>query len=135
MNDIAGRRRASLQMLIDAHTLTGLSRIVGKPARQLNDIVKGRNSFGEKVARDIERAYAPDSNVGWLDHPEILVPRRQPGPVAAAPSEQPTWPFSTVPFADFQALDPEQKQRLEDRVAAFIDGALSARKTRSDTAA
>lgn len=62
-------RRLNLSRLIKAEGLSVVAAKVGKPDRQLNDMVAGRKSFGEKVARAIEKAYAPSRAPGWLDLP------------------------------------------------------------------
>lgn len=60
-------RRKNLSVLVDAHGLAVVARRAGKPDRQIKDIIAGRKSFGEKIARAIEAAYDPDAPLGWLD--------------------------------------------------------------------
>lgn len=67
--EISEIRRLNLSRLIKAEGLSVVAVKVGKPDRQLNDMVAGRKSFGEKVARAIEKAYAPSRAPGWLDLP------------------------------------------------------------------
>lgn len=69
MNKIADVRRANLRFLIEREGLSSVARRAGKPDRQLNDMVAGRKSFGEKVARDIESHLDPSLKPGWLDQP------------------------------------------------------------------
>lgn len=67
ISSIAEVRRKNLSALVDAHGLAVVARRAGKPDRQIKDIITGRKSFGEKVARSIEAAYDPDAPLGWLD--------------------------------------------------------------------
>ena len=69
MNTIADVRRANLRFLIERDGLSSVARRAGKPDRQLNDMVAGRKSFGEKVARAIELNLDPSLKPGWLDSP------------------------------------------------------------------
>jgi len=64
--DIAEIRRKNLAALVDKYTLAGVSRKFKKPDRQLGDMIAGRKSFGEKVAMEMEKNYAPDYPQGWL---------------------------------------------------------------------
>lgn len=65
--DIADTRRKNLQRLVQSEGLSVVARKCGKPDRQINDMLSGRKSFGEKVARAIEKKYAPEKPAGWLD--------------------------------------------------------------------
>ena len=67
MLDITAIRRANLKHIIEEHSLVSVAARVGKPARQLSDMVAGRKSFGEKVARAIEKEWDPSRPPGWLD--------------------------------------------------------------------
>lgn len=67
INAAAEIRRKNLAALVDAYGLAVISRKVGKPDRQIKDMIAGRKAFGEKVARAIEQAYDPDAPTGWLD--------------------------------------------------------------------
>ena len=69
MNTIADVRRANLRFLIERDGLSSVARRAEKPDRQLNDMVAGRKSFGEKVARAIELNLDPSLKPGWLDSP------------------------------------------------------------------
>lgn len=53
--DIQEVRKENLKRLVDQHGLAEAARIVGKPDRQVNDMLKGRKSFGYDVARDMEQ--------------------------------------------------------------------------------
>lgn len=65
--EIADIRRKALAAIVDRDGLSTVAKKVGKPDRQINDMLAGRKSFGEKVARAIESSYAPDLPPGWLD--------------------------------------------------------------------
>ncbi|SDH25824.1 S24 family peptidase [Nitrosomonas sp. Nm132] len=60
-------RRANLKDLVDMESLSAVSKKAGKPDRQINDMIAGRKSFGEKIAREIEENYASHLPTGWLD--------------------------------------------------------------------
>lgn len=63
---IADVRRERLKALVDDQGLAEVARRVGKPASQISDMLAGRKSFGEKVARAMERAHGGIPE-GWLD--------------------------------------------------------------------
>lgn len=72
MNDIVSIRRNNLARLVRKHSLSLVAHVTGKPARQLSDMIAGRKSFGEKVARDIEEGWKkwdPRLPDGWLSVP------------------------------------------------------------------
>jgi len=60
-------RRAKLKAMVEAEGLSVVAKKFKKPDRQINDMIAGRKSFGEKVARSMEENYAPNSPRGWLD--------------------------------------------------------------------
>ena len=93
MKNIAEIRRQNLALLVEQEGLANVARRAGKPDRQINDMLAGRKSFGEKVARDIEARLAPEHPAGWLDLP----PGENPGHAASAP---------LLPAAATQALSP-----------------------------
>ncbi len=70
-NDIAAARRALLQAEVNRQGLANVARAAGKPDRQINDMIAGRKSFGEKVAREIESRLRPDLHAGWLVSPHL----------------------------------------------------------------
>lgn len=74
MLDTVAIRRKNLSSLIEAHGLTTFARAVKKPPRQLADMVAGRKSFGEKVARAIEKEWDPSRAPGWLDEEFRIAP-------------------------------------------------------------
>lgn len=67
-------RRANLARLVDAHGLTAVGKRMRKPASQINDMLAGRKSFGEKVARAMEREWDASCPVGWLDRDDDPAP-------------------------------------------------------------
>lgn len=68
-------RLKQLQAEIGARGPVELGRAIGRKTNQTSDLLHGRTSFGEKVARSIEEfAGLP---MGWLDRPETTV--RPPG--------------------------------------------------------
>lgn len=66
MNVDAEIRRENLRRIVEREGLAVASRKFGKPDRQINDMLAGRKSFGEKVAHQMEAHYAPDRPRGWL---------------------------------------------------------------------
>lgn len=67
MKGIADIRRDNLRALVDEHGLAQVAKRVKRSATQLSDTLAGRKSFGEKVARAIEREWDPSLSSGWLD--------------------------------------------------------------------
>lgn len=88
MNELADIRRTNLRAIIDREGLAVAARRFQKPDRQLNDMLAGRKSFGEKVARAMERNYDPAMPPGWLDLPPdsaLPLPAPKPGTDDNAP--------------------------------------------------
>jgi phage repressor protein C with HTH and peptisase S24 domain len=54
MKNDAEIRRAILERFVDQYGLTAVAKRFKKPASQINDMVAGRKSFGDKVARAME---------------------------------------------------------------------------------
>lgn len=82
--------------------------LIGCKPNQLSDLLHGRASFGEKVARKIEeKAGKPP---GWLD-------------------ESPGWPFA-IDFERFDKLEPDQKKAIEGTVTVMVQGFESGKKDR-----
>ena len=67
MNSAADTRRERLREIIKREGLASAARRFNKPDRQLNDMLAGRKSFGEKVARAMERSHDSSLPPGWLD--------------------------------------------------------------------
>lgn len=67
MTSIPEIRRARLAEIVKRDKLSVAAARFQKPDSQIKDMIEGRKSFGEKVARAMEAAYAPDSAPGWLD--------------------------------------------------------------------
>lgn len=66
--DIAQHRRRVLRNLIDTRfdkVARHLAIAIGKPEGQINDMLAGRKSFGEKVARQIENKL--ELGIGYFD--------------------------------------------------------------------
>jgi len=80
MNELAELRKANLRAIVERDGLTSAARRFQKPDRQLNDMLAGRKSFGEKVARAMERSYDPSLPPGWLDLPPDAPPPPLPEP-------------------------------------------------------
>lgn len=78
--DMPSIRRANLNRLyrrLSPDDVTGFGRIIGKSQSATSDLLLGRKSFGEKMARSIE------NNAGWptmsLDQPDASA-NTEPGP-------------------------------------------------------
>lgn len=67
MSTLTDNRLANLRMIVERDGLASAARRFEKPDRQLNDMLAGRKSFGEKVARAMEESYDPSRPPGWLD--------------------------------------------------------------------
>lgn len=67
MRKIADIRRSNLQALVDTHGLTAVSKRVKRSPTQISDMLAGRKSFGEKVARAIEHQWDASRAPLWLD--------------------------------------------------------------------
>lgn len=55
MKIMADVRRGKLQELVDESNLTAVANRLKKPIRQINDMLAGRKTFGDKVARQMEQ--------------------------------------------------------------------------------
>lgn len=58
-------------MLVERDGLASTAKRFKKPDRQINDMLAGRKSFGEKVAREMEANYDASMPAGWLDDPKF----------------------------------------------------------------
>lgn len=67
MTDIAAIRRANLAALVQSDGLTSVARRMKRSPTQISDMVAGRKSFGEKVARSMEKEWDATLDAGWLD--------------------------------------------------------------------
>ncbi|MCG8990800.1 transcriptional regulator [Delftia acidovorans] len=65
--EIADIRRRNAQKIVDELTLSAAARRFDLPTRQLLDMLQGRKSFGEKIARRMEANFYPEHLPGWLD--------------------------------------------------------------------
>jgi DNA replication initiation complex subunit (GINS family) len=60
-------RRSVLRKLVERDGQAEFARRVGRSPGQINDMLSGRKSFGEKVARAFEKKYDPSRPRGWMD--------------------------------------------------------------------
>lgn len=67
MNNVTIARRKNLERLVDECGLARIAERAGKPPSQIRDMLAGRKSFGEKIARDLEKALEPTRAPLWLD--------------------------------------------------------------------
>lgn len=58
-------RRRLLRQEVEAHGNAEIARAAKKPDRQIADLVNGRASFGDRIARQLE-SLRPDRPAGWL---------------------------------------------------------------------
>lgn len=103
------RRIINLKSWIDNRlegSVAEAARKSGKSDSQLRDMLAGRKSFGEKVARSIEDKLGMEE--GLLDKPSkpAMKVRRD-------------WPFN-FPRSQIEDLDPDQRQRVEDTITGMI---------------
>lgn len=106
MTTAAEIRRENLRILVSRDGLTATAHRFGKPDRQINDMVAGRKSFGEKVARAMEANYAPNLPRGWLD-----VPFEDGTPVALT-SGQAGYPHEARLLTDPEVVENKRKPQL-----------------------
>ncbi|MFT0547897.1 helix-turn-helix transcriptional regulator [Allopusillimonas ginsengisoli] len=78
MNDVVSIRRENLAALVSEFGLTSVSKRVKRSVTQINDMVAGRKSFGEKVARSMEAEWDASLLPGWLDEPKNDAGRETP---------------------------------------------------------
>lgn len=97
---------------------SGLASLIGKKANQVNNLLSGRASFGEKVARSIEEA--AELPTLWLDTDQ------------AAGDPLPGWPFEAALLDRLVALDARERLIVQGRLEEAIASRESSRATRSD---
>lgn len=90
--EISDTRCLVAQRIVDELTLTVAANRFGLPPRQLLDMLAGRKSFGEKVARRMEKNFDPERPSGWLDR----------NPDSEAPT---TRLIAAEPHADYSVTD------------------------------
>ena len=103
-------RRARLRRLAElrhvADEPSGLGLLIGKKPNQVYNLLHGTAAFGEKVARSIEE------NAGlpklWLDIDE------------EAGERLPGWPFESISFDRWIALDEKDRAYVEGRLDEAI---------------
>ena len=67
MKDVVSIRRENLRALVDRYGLTSAAKRFKRSATQINDMLAERKSFGEKVARSMEKEWDATLPSGWLD--------------------------------------------------------------------
>lgn len=67
MKELVEIRRANLSRLVDQNGLTAVAHRMKRSVAQISDMVRGQKSFGEKVARALEREWDATLPPGWLD--------------------------------------------------------------------
>jgi len=120
MKDVSSIRREHLAALVREHGLTAVATRMQRSVTQVSDMVAGRKSFGEKVARAMELAWDPSRSPGWLDVQAGELPKLQPAPRDAAPE----WPFARLPLTRLQRLTDNQLRGIEDAMIKQVDAFL-----------
>lgn len=112
--DIRKKRRiANLKAWMVKNCEGNVSELLRRAGRQdksgshLREVLAGRKSFGEKLARDLEKELDLQDNS--LDKPSF----------AASPPRDHDWPFS-VPRRDVEDLDEDQRRQLDDTMRGMI---------------
>lgn len=67
MKDVVSIRRENLAALVEEFGLTSVAKRMKRSITQISDTVASRKSFGEKVARAMEREWDATLPSGWLD--------------------------------------------------------------------
>jgi len=67
MKDVVSVRRENLRALVEQFGLTSTGKRMKRSVTQINDMLAGRKSFGEKVARAMEKEWDATLPPGWLD--------------------------------------------------------------------
>lgn len=62
-------RRKLLDLEVKSRGLAVTARATGKPDRQIKDMIAGRKSFGDKIAREIGPLLRKDLSADWLVNP------------------------------------------------------------------
>jgi hypothetical protein len=117
MNELAELRKANLRAIVERDGLTSAARRFQKPDRQLNDMLAGRKSFGEKVARAMERSYDPSLPPGWLDLPPDAPPLPEPSNVSAGLALSPAERALIDAYRLMASADQEEIKRLAEEKA------------------
>ncbi|WP_316855710.1 S24 family peptidase [Ralstonia mannitolilytica] len=106
MSDVSTTRRRVLERLVDRYGLAQVAKRMGKPASQINDMLAGRKSFGEKVARAMEKAWDPSRHDFWMDTDSGAEPPPLDQEMENTPTES---DFALVPQLDIAAACGEGK--------------------------
>lgn len=67
MKDVVTQRRENLALLVAEHGVSSVAKRMRRSPTQISDMVHGRKSFGEKVARAMEREWDASRTPGWFD--------------------------------------------------------------------
>lgn len=100
-------RIARLKKLAGARGPVEFGQYIGRKTNQTSDLLAGRASFGEKVARAIEEhAGLPE---GWLDQPDD------------ATSTKNVWPFVLLQPEQLASLNPKQLEIVEKLALGMLE--------------
>lgn len=102
---LTNTRRELLAKEVGERGLSVIAKLVGKPDSQIKDMIAGRKSFGDKVAREIGPIIRPDLRPDWLLSPSSSAP--QPAQVKEESTEytQPTSRAAAIANAISQLAD------------------------------
>lgn len=67
MKNLVTIRRENLALLVSEHGVSSVAKRMRRSPAQISDMVHGRKSFGEKVARAMEVEWDASRPLGWLD--------------------------------------------------------------------
>jgi phage repressor protein C with HTH and peptisase S24 domain len=118
MSSLTEIRRRNLKALVSTNGQATVAHRVQKPASQINDMIAGRKSFGEKVARSLELAWDPSRSPGWLDlsdEGDVAQALNPPEKIART-----DWPFTRIRQDDVRALSPDDRSMVEGALALAI---------------
>lgn len=107
MENMTETRKKKLLELVEKHGLTSTALMVKKPVRQINDMLAGRKSFGDKVARQME--FEGELPPYYFDGIEGLKTME---PIKSAPN-----PIIDIDQSDFVAIT-----RVDFKISAGIKG-------------
>lgn len=120
---IVAKRRLLLQAEISARGLAVVAKVCQKPDRQILDMVKGRKSFGDGIARTIGPLLRPDLHPSWLILADAAATLDHGSQNPSGPAESPVG-ADAVTYADdpnppvaFQANEPSARKK---RIMAAI---------------
>lgn len=92
MKDVVTQRRENLALLVSEHGVSSVAKRMRRSPTQVSDMLHGRKSFGEKVARAMEKEWDASRPPGWLDldpsYPEQAPPFDENVRPAVLPNER-----------------------------------------------